>query len=94
MQCTNKQTCLLIIKLAITQSIFVVWLVTEFWIGNSPIYVDNAEEMLYPWKNNSFFLPIIMTHAITFIIGLTGNIIVISTMSRGHGERSVTRLDF
>lgn len=53
--------------------------------------MENAEEMLLPWKNNPNFVPIVLTHVITFVIGLVGNIVVISTMSRGHGERSVTR---
>jgi hypothetical protein len=53
--------------------------------------MENAEEMLLPWKNNPNFLPIVLTHVVTFVIGLAGNIVVISTMSRGHGERSVTR---
>lgn len=54
-------------------------------------FMENAEEMLLPWKNNPNFVPIVLTHVITFVIGLVGNIVVISTMSRGHGERSVTR---
>lgn len=56
-------------------------------------FMENAEEMLLPWKNNPNFVPIVLTHVITFVIGLVGNIVVISTMSRGHGERSVTRSD-
>lgn len=60
--------------------------------SHSLIFMENAEEMLLPWKNNPNFLPIVLTHFVTFIIGLAGNIVVISTMSRGHGERSVTRL--
>lgn len=59
--------------------------------SHSLIFVENAEEMLLPWKNNPNFVPIVLTHVITFVIGLAGNIVVISTMSRGHGERSVTR---
>ena len=57
----------------------------------SIIFMENAEEMLLPWKSNPNFVPIIITHVITFMVGLAGNIIVICTMSRGHGERSVTR---
>jgi hypothetical protein len=59
--------------------------------SHSLIFMENAEEMLLPWKNNPNFLPIVLTHVVTFVIGLAGNIVVISTMSRGHGERSVTR---
>ncbi|XP_032786964.2 C-X-C chemokine receptor type 4 [Daphnia magna] len=60
--------------------------------SHSLIFMENAEEMLLPWKNNPNFLPIVLTHVITFVIGLAGNIVVISTMSRGHGERSVTSM--
>ena len=59
--------------------------------AHSYYFVENAEEMLLPWKSNPNFVPIVLTHVITFVIGLVGNIVVISTMSRGHGERSVTR---
>lgn len=59
--------------------------------AHSYYFVENAEEMLLPWKSNPNFVPIVLTHVITFVIGLAGNIVVISTMSRGHGERSVTR---
>ena len=60
-------------------------------INPSIIFMENAEEMLLPWKSNPNFVPIIITHVITFMVGLAGNIVVICTMSRGHGERSVTR---
>ena len=59
--------------------------------GHSLFFMENAEEMLLPWKNNPNFVPIIITHAITFVVGLVGNIVVISAMSRSRGERSVTR---
>ncbi len=55
------------------------------------IQVDSPEEMLWPWMNNPYFLPIVVSHAITFVVGLVGNAVVISAMSRSRGERSVTR---
>ncbi|XP_053206170.1 cholecystokinin receptor type A-like isoform X2 [Panonychus citri] len=49
--------------------------------GGDPgrIYMERPEDMLDPSQINPAFLPIIITHAITFIIGIAGNIVVILT---------------
>jgi hypothetical protein len=49
------------------------------------IFFRNPEEMLVPWVVNPYFFPIIVTYIITFVIGVTGNILVICLML-GHKE--------
>lgn len=49
------------------------------------IFFKNPEEMLVPWVVNPYFFPIIVTYVITFVIGVTGNILVICLML-GHKE--------
>ncbi|XP_023222118.1 allatostatin-A receptor-like [Centruroides sculpturatus] len=64
--------------------------------GNFPckdqsyIYMDNPEDMLNPLSINSSFLSIILTHMITFIVGVTGNSIVIATWTGMRPSRSYT----
>ena len=54
------------------------------------IYIDHPEDMIDPWRTNQDFLTIILTHAITFIIGVIGNSVVIITWARGGRIRSAT----
>lgn len=45
------------------------------------IYFPHPEEMLEPWVINSYFFPILLTYITTFIIGVTGNLVVIWIMT-------------
>ncbi|KAH9421430.1 hypothetical protein DERP_010567 [Dermatophagoides pteronyssinus] len=47
-------------------------------------YIDYPHDMLHPSMNPSF-MPIIITHTITFLIGVIGNSVVIATWSM-HGK--------
>ncbi|CAG2105706.1 unnamed protein product [Medioppia subpectinata] len=49
-------------------------------------------EMLEPWNINPYFFPILITYIITFIVGVSGNIIVISVMAGDRANRSVTSI--
>ncbi len=49
-------------------------------------------EMLEPWMINPYFFPILITYIITFIVGVTGNIIVIWVMAGDRANRSVTSI--
>ncbi|XP_013790108.1 cholecystokinin receptor type A-like, partial [Limulus polyphemus] len=61
-------------------------------IPNNAIFFINPEEMLYPWANNPYFFYIIATYVITFMIGATGNIIVIAVMIGDRTSRNVTNI--
>lgn len=51
------------------------------------IFFKNPEEMLVPWNMNAYFFPIIITYIITFIIGVSGNLIVIVVMAGDRASR-------
>jgi hypothetical protein len=52
------------------------------------IFFHNPSEMLIPWIMNLYFFPVVMTYVVTFIIGVTGNVIVIWVMA-GENNWSV-----
>lgn len=54
------------------------------------IYFKNPEETLEPWNMNPYFFPIIVTYIITFVVGVSGNAVVIWVMAGDRGNRSVT----
>ncbi|XP_022247765.1 type-1B angiotensin II receptor-like [Limulus polyphemus] len=56
------------------------------------IYFPHPEEMLIPWMTNSYFPFIMTTYIITFIIGVTGNIVVIAVMTCDNSSRNVTSI--
>ncbi|XP_054159868.1 allatostatin-A receptor-like [Oppia nitens] len=60
--------------------------------GNESIYFGRPSEMLEPWNINPYFFPILITYIITFIVGVSGNIIVISVMAGDRANRSVTSI--
>ena len=56
------------------------------------IYFDRPMDMLEPWNINPYFFPILFTYIITFIVGVTGNIIVISVLAGDKKTRSNTSI--
>ncbi|XP_022242515.1 allatostatin-A receptor-like [Limulus polyphemus] len=56
------------------------------------IYFAHPEEMLTPWKINSYFPFIMTTYIITFIVGVTGNIVVIAVMACDSASKNVTSI--
>lgn len=54
------------------------------------IYIDNPKDMIDPFHSNQDFMTIVLTHAITFIVGVIGNSVVIATWARGGKIRSPT----
>ena len=54
------------------------------------IYIDNPEDMIDPFQFNQKFMTIVLTHAITFIIGVIGNSVVIVTWASRGKFRSPT----
>lgn len=52
----------------------------DYTIGDI-MYFPHPEEMLEPWVNNSYFFPILFTYIVTFIVGVTGNLVVIWIMT-------------
>ncbi|UYV83540.1 hypothetical protein LAZ67_23001415 [Cordylochernes scorpioides] len=43
------------------------------------VFLDRPEEVLTPWRMNKSFVPIVVTHAVTFLVGVAGNSVVIAT---------------
>ncbi|CAG2178160.1 unnamed protein product, partial [Oppiella nova] len=58
--------------------------------NNTHVYIDNPNDMLDPFHINPAFLTIVITHAITFFVGIIGNSVVIATWARGGKLRSST----
>ncbi|XP_069693719.1 allatostatin-A receptor-like [Periplaneta americana] len=56
------------------------------------IYMDNPEEMLKPWVINPMFFNIVITHSVTFLVGLVGNVVVVIVMVGDRKSRSATNL--
>lgn len=54
--------------------------------------MEHPEDMLKPWIINPLFFNIIITHSITFIFGLVGNIVVVIVMLGDRKSRSATNL--
>ncbi len=54
------------------------------------VFIANPADMIDPWHSNADFMTIILTHAITFIVGVIGNSVVIATWAKGGKIRSPT----
>ncbi|XP_071446308.1 cholecystokinin receptor type A-like [Hetaerina americana] len=55
-------------------------------------FVADPEELLKPWKVNSAFVPIVSTHAFTFIFGTVGNGLVVAAMGCQARPKSATSI--
>ncbi len=55
-------------------------------------FFKTPEDMLNPAKRNPAFYPIIITHAIAFILGIVGNVVAVSVMIGDRKGRSATNL--
>ena len=58
----------------------------DFW------QMDNPEEMLVPWVINEYFFPIVITHSVTFLVGVIGNLLVVFVMAGDRKSRTATNL--
>ncbi|XP_067129971.1 allatostatin-A receptor-like [Centruroides vittatus] len=56
------------------------------------IFWDHPEEMLIPWLVSNYFFPIVITYIITFVVGVSGNAVVISVMAGDRTSRNVTSI--
>lgn len=54
------------------------------------VYINNPQDMIDPFHSNQNFMMIVLTHAITFFVGIIGNSVVIATWARGGKIRSST----
>ncbi|XP_069994926.1 allatostatin-A receptor-like isoform X2 [Penaeus vannamei] len=52
--------------------------------------LEDPLEMRKPHKANPSFVPIVITHALTFILGVSGNSVIVASMARERGTRNVT----
>lgn len=64
--------------------------ITSFRTNCLPL--DDPMEMRKPHKANPSFLPIVVTHALTFLLGVSGNSVIVFSMAKDKGTRNVTRL--
>lgn len=62
---------------------------TDIWVNCFPL--QDPLEMRKPHKANPSFVPIVVTHALTFLLGVSGNSIIVASMARDKGTRNVTR---
>ena len=60
--------------------------VPDFWL------MDNPEEMLMPWVINQHFIPVVITHSVTFLVGVIGNLLVVFVMAGDRKSRTATNL--
>lgn len=59
------------------------------WDGCIPM--QDPLEMRNPQHTNPSFVAIVVTHALTFLLGVSGNSIIVASMARDKGTRNVTR---
>ncbi|XP_063866283.1 galanin receptor type 2-like isoform X2 [Scylla paramamosain] len=52
--------------------------------------LENPMEMRKPHKANPSFVPIVVTHALTFLLGVSGNSVIVFSMAKDKGTRNVT----
>ncbi|XP_050728245.1 allatostatin-A receptor-like isoform X2 [Eriocheir sinensis] len=62
--------------------------ITSFRTNCLPL--DDPMEMTKPHKANPSFVPIVVTHALTFLLGVSGNSIIVFSMAKDKGTRNVT----
>ncbi|XP_043190446.1 cholecystokinin receptor type A-like [Amphibalanus amphitrite] len=58
----------------------------DFW------EMENPEEMLRPWVINEYFIPTVITHSVTFLIGVIGNLVVVFVMAGDRKSRTATNM--
>ncbi|XP_023222808.1 cholecystokinin receptor type A-like [Centruroides sculpturatus] len=80
----SNDSCLFIIKPNVTKNILRA--------PEDAIFFAHPEEMLIPWVINEYFFPIIVTYIITFVIGVTGNVIVIVVLLRNRAASNATSI--
>lgn len=51
------------------------------------IYLETPEDILHPSSINQSFFPIVLTHAIIFLLGVIGNTVVIVTWAGSKPNR-------
>ncbi|XP_071524494.1 cholecystokinin receptor type A-like [Panulirus ornatus] len=61
---------------------------TDIWVNCVPL--QDPLEMRKPHKANPSFVPIVVTHALTFLLGVSGNSIIVASMAKDKGTRNVT----
>ncbi|EEC03726.1 neuropeptide Y receptor, putative [Ixodes scapularis] len=54
------------------------------------VYFEYPEEMLVPWVINEYFSFIVVTYLVTFVVGVSGNLVVVSVMAGDKASRNVT----
>lgn len=61
-------------------------------LGDNVMFWESPEDMLNPSKRNPAFYPILITHIITFLLGILGNLVTAYVMVGDRKSRSATML--
>jgi hypothetical protein len=56
------------------------------------IFLENPNEMLNPAMRNPIFYHILVTHIITFVVGIVGNLVAVFVMIGDRKSRNATNL--
>ena len=64
----------------------------DYNYATNVIYMKKPEEMLKPWIVNPMFFNIVITHSVTFLFGLVGNVVVVLVMVGDKKYRNATNL--
>ncbi|XP_035226900.1 allatostatin-A receptor-like [Stegodyphus dumicola] len=59
-------------------------------ISEDAIYFRDPNEVLIPWKMNEYFIFIVVTYIITFVLGVSGNMTVIAAIVGDKASRNMT----
>ncbi|XP_042871095.1 galanin receptor 2a-like isoform X2 [Penaeus japonicus] len=62
----------------------------QTYFSDNCMPLEDPLEMRKPHKANPSFVPIVITHALTFILGVSGNSVIVASMARERGTRNVT----
>lgn len=68
--------------------------ITDILLGNetNEIFLLNPKEMLEPWTMNEYFMLIVMMYIVTFVVGVSANIMVIAGILKDKGSRNATNV--
>ena len=60
--------------------------------GDQVLHMEHPEDMLAAWRQNPWFWEILVAHAITFVVGVLGNFLVVLVMLGDRKSRTSTNM--
>lgn len=64
-------------------------------LGESPdalLYFESVEDIRQPHLFNKYFVPIMVTYAVTFVFGVVGNVVSVAAMSSTRAATNATNV--